>query len=103
DSRRPRRSLCSRRQVLSLPVGSVVRHYFTWAAAEEADIPATPEVIERALATALATDTARSTELWDGLTTNQRRLLEAIGDARSSDHVLSETFRRSYRLGAYAT
>ena len=56
--------------------------YFTWAAAEEEDIPADRDTVELALATAIATDTARYTELWDGLTTNQRRLLEAIGALR---------------------
>ncbi|HYW88331.1 MAG TPA: hypothetical protein VFB50_11210 [Chloroflexota bacterium] len=77
--------------------------YFTWAIAEESDRPATPDTVEDALAAAIATDTARYTELWDGLTTNQRRLLEAIGRALPSDEVLSEKFRRRHRLGAYAT
>jgi len=77
--------------------------YFTWAIAEESDRPATPDTVEDALAAAIATDTARCTELWDGLTTNQRRLLEAIGRALPSDEVLSEEFRRRHRLGAYAT
>ena len=54
-------------------------------------------------ATAIAADTARYTELWDGLTTNQRRLLEAVGRATPTDEVLSEDFRRRFRLGAYAT
>jgi uncharacterized protein len=77
--------------------------YFTWAIAEEANNPASVEAVERALASAIATDTARYTELWDGLTTNQRRMLEAIGRATPTDHVLSEEFRRRNRLGAYAT
>jgi predicted transcriptional regulator len=51
----------------------------------------------------MATDTARYTELWDSLTTNQRRLLEAIGRSAPSDEVLSEDFRGRERLGAYAT
>jgi hypothetical protein len=46
---------------------------------------------------------ARYTELWDGLTTNQRRLLEALGQAGPTEEVLSEDFRRRHRLGAYAT
>jgi hypothetical protein len=77
--------------------------YFTWAAAEEEDIPADRDTVELALATAIATDTARYTELWDGLTTNQRRLLEAIGRAPPSESVLSENFRTRHRLGQYAT
>jgi uncharacterized protein len=77
--------------------------YFTWAIAEESESSATPEIVEHALAAAIATDTARYTELWDGLTTNQRRLLEAIGQAAPSDEVLSEEFRRRHLLGAYAT
>jgi uncharacterized protein len=77
--------------------------YFTWAIAEESDAPATPDTVGDALAAAIATDTARYTELWDGLTTNQRRLLEAIGRAVPGDEVLSEEFRRRHRLGAYAT
>jgi AAA+ ATPase superfamily predicted ATPase len=77
--------------------------YFTWAAAEEDNIPAAPDTVQLALATAIATDTARYTELWDGLTTNQRRLLEAIGRAAPSEAVLSEDFRRRHRLDAYAT
>ncbi len=77
--------------------------YFTWAAAEVEATRATPDTVERALATAIATDTARYTELWDGLTINQRRLLEAIGGAAPTDEVLSEDFRRRHRLGAYAT
>jgi len=77
--------------------------YFTWAIAEESDASATPDTIEHALANAIATDTARYTELWDGLTTNQRRLLIAIGQATPTDEVLSEDFRRRNRLGAYAT
>jgi len=77
--------------------------YFTWAAAEAEDIPADRAAVESALATAIATDTARYTELWDGLTTNQRRLLEAIGRAPPSEPVLSEHFRTRHRLGQYAT
>lgn len=77
--------------------------YFTWAAAEANNAAATPETVDRALAVAIATDTARYTELWDGLTTNQRRLLEALGQAGPTDEVLSEDFRRRHRLGAYAT
>ncbi len=49
--------------------------YLAWAAAEVDDSPADRDTVELALATAIATDTARYTELWDGLTTNQRRLL----------------------------
>jgi DNA-binding MarR family transcriptional regulator len=59
--------------------------------------------LDGAFATAIATDTARYTELWDGLTTNQRKLLEAIGQAAPTEEVLSEDFRRRHRLGAYAT
>jgi hypothetical protein len=77
--------------------------YFTWAAAEGEGTAATPDIVERALAAAIATDTARYTELWDGLTINQRRLLEAIGSAVPTDVALSEDFRRRHRLGAYAT
>jgi hypothetical protein len=77
--------------------------YFTWAAADGDGTPATSDTVERALAAAIATDTARYTELWDGLTINQRRLLEAIGRAAPTEEVLSEGFRQRYRLGAYAT
>jgi uncharacterized protein len=77
--------------------------YFTWAAAEGENTPATPETVDRAFAAAIETDVARYTELWDGLTTNQRRLLEALGQASPSEEVLSEEFRRRHRLGAYAT
>lgn len=77
--------------------------YFTWAAAEGETTPATPETVDRALSAAIATDTARYTELWDGLTANQRRLLEAVGQAAPIDEALSEDFRRRHRLGAYAT
>ena len=77
--------------------------YFTWAAGEGDSDPVGVDTVERALATAIATDTARYTELWDGLTTNQRRLLEAIGRAAPAEEVLSEDFRRRSRLGAYAT
>ena len=76
---------------------------FTWAAAEGERTPAIPETVDRAFLTAIATDTARYTELWDGLTTNQRRLLEALGQAGPTEEVLSEDFRRRHRLGAYAT
>jgi len=77
--------------------------YFTWAIAEESEVSATRETVDHGLAAAIATDTARYTELWDGLTTNQRRLLEAIGQAAASAEVLSEDFRRRHQLGAYAT
>jgi hypothetical protein len=77
--------------------------YFTWAAGEGEQDPVGVDTVERALATAIATDTARYTELWDGLTTNQRRLLEAISRAAPTEEVLSEDFRRRTRLGAYAT
>jgi hypothetical protein len=77
--------------------------YFTWAWAESQNAPASVETVKRAFAMAITTDTARYTELWDGLTTNQRRLLEAIGQARPTEEVLSEDFRRRHRLGAYAT
>jgi hypothetical protein len=77
--------------------------YFTWSLAESQNAPASVDIVEQAYATAITTDTARYTELWDGLTTNQRRLLEAIGQARPTEEVLSEDFRRRYRLGAYAT
>jgi hypothetical protein len=77
--------------------------YFTWAAAEGEGAPATSDTVERAIAAASATDTARFTELWDGLTINQRRLLEAIGGAAPTAEVLSEDFRGRHRLGAYAT
>jgi hypothetical protein len=77
--------------------------YFTWSLAENQDAPASVDTVERAFATAITTDTARYTELWDGLTTNQRRLLEAISQARPAEEVLSEDFRRRRRLGAYAT
>jgi uncharacterized protein len=77
--------------------------YFTWAAAESENTPATVDTVYGAFATAIATDTARYTELWDGLTTNQRKLLEAVGQAGPTEEVLSEDFRRRHRLGAYAT
>jgi hypothetical protein len=77
--------------------------YFTWALADSQKVPASVETVDQAYATAITTDTARYTEVWDGLTTNQRRLLEAIGQARPAEEVLSEDFRRRYRLGAYAT
>ncbi|MBV9355721.1 MAG: AAA family ATPase [Chloroflexi bacterium] len=77
--------------------------YFTWAAAESLRTPASAETVDRAFAAAIATDTAHYTDLWEGLTTNQRRLLEAIGQAHPSEAVLSEDFRRRHRLGAYAT
>jgi hypothetical protein len=77
--------------------------YFAWSLAESQHAPASVDTVEQAYATAITTDTARYTEVWDGLTTNQRRLLEAIGQARPTDEVLSEDFRRRYRLGAYAT
>jgi hypothetical protein len=77
--------------------------YFAWAAAESAKTLATVDTVDGALVTAIATDTARHTELWDGLTTNQRKLLEAIGQAGPTEQVLSEDFRRRHRLGAYAT
>jgi uncharacterized protein len=77
--------------------------YFTWAAGEGEPDPVSVNTVERALAMAIATDTARYTELWDGLTTNQRRLLEAISRAAPTEEVLSEEFRRRSRLGAYAT
>jgi hypothetical protein len=72
--------------------------YFTWAMAEADDTRATPDTVERAFASAIAADTARYTELWDGLTFNQRRLLEALGRAAPSEEVLSEEFRRRNRL-----
>jgi len=77
--------------------------YFTWAIAEESGAPATQDVVEHALNAAIATDTARYTELWDELTTNQRRLSEAICQGTPTDQVLSEEFRRRHGLGAYAT
>jgi uncharacterized protein len=77
--------------------------YFTWAAAESQGTPASAGTVDQAFAAAIATDTARYTELWDGLTTNQRRLLEAIGQAHPNEQILSEDFRRRHRLGAYAT
>lgn len=77
--------------------------YFAWAGAEEDNAPASRDTVERAMAAAIAADTARYTELWDSLTINQRRLLEAIGQAAPRDEVLSEDFRRRHRLGAYAT
>ena len=77
--------------------------YFAWAAAESENTLATVDTVDGAFATAIATDTARYTELWDGLTTNQRKLLEAVGQAGPTEEVLSEDFRRRHRLGAYAT
>jgi hypothetical protein len=77
--------------------------YFTWALAVSQNAPASVEAVQHAFATAITADTARYTELWDGLTTNQRRLLEAIGQARPTEEILSEDFRRRYRLGAYAS
>jgi uncharacterized protein len=77
--------------------------YLTWAAAESQGTPAPAGTVDQAFAAAIATDTARYTELWDGLTTNQRRLLEAIGQAHPNEQILSEDFRRRHRLGAYAT
>lgn len=64
---------------------------------------ATPQTVEDALARALSTDTARYTQLWDSLTVNQRRLLEAIARANTPVVPLSEDFRQTHRLGAYAT
>jgi uncharacterized protein len=77
--------------------------YFTWAAAESENTTATPDAVDRAFGAAMKTDVARYTELWDGLTTNQRRLLEALGQAGPDEEVLSEDFRRRHRLAAYAT
>jgi uncharacterized protein len=77
--------------------------YFTWAAAEGHELPASLETVDGAVATAISADTARYTELWDSLTINQRRLLEAIGRSGPGQEVLSEEFRRLHRLGAYAT
>jgi AAA+ ATPase superfamily predicted ATPase len=77
--------------------------YFTWALADSQNAPASVDSVDQAYVTAITTDTARYTEVWDGLTTNQRRLLEAVGQARPAEEVLSEDFRRRHRLAAYAT
>jgi hypothetical protein len=77
--------------------------YFTWAAADSENTAATRDTVDRAFEAAMNTDVARYTELWDSLTTNQRRVLEALGSAGAGDEVLSEEFRRRHRLGAYAT
>lgn len=76
--------------------------YFTWALVP-AGATATPATVQAALEQVLATDTARYVELWDSLTVNQRRLLEAVATADDPVNPLTESFRRSHRLGTYAS
>jgi hypothetical protein len=40
--------------------------YFTWSLAQSQNAPASFDTVEQAYATAISTDTARYTELWDG-------------------------------------
>ena len=76
--------------------------YFTWALTPPNDT-ATPETVNAAVAQVLQTDTARYSELWDSLTLNQRRLLEAVGREGQSVNPLTDVFRRRHRLGTYAS
>jgi hypothetical protein len=77
--------------------------YFTWALADAEEQPATRETVERALEELLVTDTARYAELWDALTLNQRRMLEAVARDDAGGSPLAEDFRKRYRLGPYAS
>jgi len=75
---------------------------FTWALVPDG-AAATPETVEAAVGQILETDTARYTELWDSLATNQRRLLEALARADRPANPLTDAFRRAHRLGTYAS
>jgi AAA+ ATPase superfamily predicted ATPase len=76
--------------------------YFTWALTS-AGVPATASTVDEAIERVLAADTARYTELWDSLTTNQRRMLDALARAPQQASPLREDFRRRNRLGSYAS
>lgn len=76
---------------------------FTWALAATEGGPATPATVDAALRQVLQTETARYAELWDSLTPNQRRMLEALARTGAGVGVLSEAFRRRHRLGPYAS
>jgi len=76
--------------------------YFTWALVPEG-ADATTETVDAAVGQILETDTARYTELWDSLATNQRRLLEALAKPDRPANPLSDAFRRAHRLGSYAS
>jgi hypothetical protein len=53
----------------------------------------------------LVSDLRSYTELWDSLTTNQRRMLEALArdDRKGSTGPLGDRFRTRHRLGTYAS
>ncbi|MBI4493398.1 MAG: AAA family ATPase [Chloroflexi bacterium] len=77
--------------------------YFTWAVAAADGRPASPETVVQALRQILAADGAHYIEVWDSLTPNQARMLEALAREGNRGGILAEEFRRRHRLGAYAT
>lgn len=76
---------------------------FTWAAADAASTPPTVDTVDSAVTEILATDTARYVAIWDALTPGQRRMLEALARADAPRQILSDSERRAYRLGTYAS
>jgi len=76
--------------------------YFAWSFTSRGQ-PASRATVDRAVAQVLDTDTARYTELWDSLTANQRRMLEALARETKTTRPLGDDFRRRHRLGTYAS
>ncbi|HZK66404.1 MAG TPA: ATP-binding protein [Chloroflexota bacterium] len=74
--------------------------HFTWALAATEKIPATRELVGRALVQVIQAEDSRYTILWDRLSPHQRLMLTALLGSGGASSIYSEAYRRRYRLGA---
>jgi hypothetical protein len=77
--------------------------YFTWTAAHMNQVPATPAMVESALARVVQAESARYTEAWIGLTRTQRLILSALAASGGTSEIYSESYRQQHGLGIPST
>jgi hypothetical protein len=75
--------------------------YFVWNLAQASGRPVEIADVELALRQVLTTDTARYTELWESLTPNQRRVLQAVAHQGATEDIRSQRFREAHGLASY--
>jgi hypothetical protein len=73
--------------------------HFTWSLAVAESKPATRETVSRAMDQVIAAESARFTDLWEGLTGSQRVVLQAIA-VEDGIRLFTQDALRRYRLGS---
>jgi hypothetical protein len=73
--------------------------HFTWSLAVAEAKPADRETVERGLEQVLAVENARFTDLWEGLSSPQRVVLQAVG-VEDGIRLFSDDARQRHHLGS---